>query len=251
MATQAVLREEIAEHQKAIARLNEEIRAIQSFIAADEKNIQHAVEAIRLNAQQSLDNYRNTLAQKQTQLHDLQQELGQKQGIVNKMEEIGRKEQEVQRLEAERDRIVNLHEKARSDLDRLAAELDTMTRPVAVPPAALVMADGQRIPLPSYETELLIGCKDAAGGIFPAIDLTPFGGMTSGASRRHATLRLRTGVWTITDEDSTNGTFIDGYRIAAHVPRGLTSGTRLRFGAVEATFALGSLAPAGKTTRLS
>ena len=250
MATQAVLRAEIAEHQRAIARLYDEIKTIQNFIAADEKHAQHAVEAIRVNAQQSLNNYRNSLAQKQTELHDLQQVMHRKQSIAGKMEEIARKEQEVQRLEAEKDRIINLHEKARTDLDRLEAELDAMTRPAVAPEATLVMSSGQRMPLPAHDTELLIGCQDAGDGIFPEIDLTPFGGTASGVSRKHATLRLRNGGWTITDENSTNGTFVDGTRIAAHVPKMLAHGTRLRFGAVEATVMLGSTSAAGKTTRL-
>jgi hypothetical protein len=251
VATQAVLREEIAEHQKAIARINDEIKALQSFIAADERNVQHSVEAIRVNAQLSLGNYRNSLAQKQTELQDLQQVMQRKLSIVTKMEEVARKEQEVQRLEVEKDRIINLHEKARADLDRLAAELDAMARPEVVPQGVLIMASGERVALPMHETELLIGCKDVAAGIYPTIDLTPFGGTASGASRKHATLRLRSGAWTITDENSTNGTFVDGSRIAAYVPKVLVNGTRLRFGAVEATFASATTAPAGKTVRLA
>ena len=251
MATQAVLKEEITEQQRELARLNDEIRAIQGFIASDEKNTQHSVEAIRVNAQQSLNNFRISLAQKQTELHDIQQDVQRKQSIVSKMAEIARKEQEVQRLEAEKDRIINLHEKARVDLERLEGELDTMTRPVVVPQAALVMGDGQRIPLPTHESELLIGCQDVGDNIFPTIDLTPFGGTTSGVSRKHATLALRGGRWTITDANSTNGTFVDGTRVAAYVPKPLANGTRLRFGTVEGTFNLGSTAPAGKTTRLS
>lgn len=251
MATQAVLREEIVEHQKAISRLNDEIKTIQNFIASDERNLQHSVEAIRVNAQQSLNNYRLSLAEKQTELQDLQALMQRKRNIVAKMAEVAAKEQEVQRLEAEKDRIINLHEKARADLDRLELELDVVQRPETAPQAALVMEGGQRIALPAYETELLIGCKDVGDGIYPTIDLTPFGGTASGASRKHATLRLRGGAWTITDENSTNGTFVNGSRIAAHVPKALAPGNRLRFGAVEATFALGSAAPAGKTTRLS
>ena len=250
MAQQAVLRAELAETQKAISRLTEEIKAIQGFIAADERNVQHTVEAIRVNAQLSLDNYRNSLAQKQTELHNLQQQKQTTQSILWKMDEIAKKEQELQRLEQEKERIINLHEKARADLERLEQALDAMTRPAAVPEGALIMEGGQRIALPTHETELLIGCKDAADGIFPAIDLTPFGGTSSGVSRKHATLSLRNGQWTLKDENSTNGTFINGSRIAAYVPQVLRNQTRVRFGAVEGTFVSGEI-PLGKTTRLS
>ena len=253
MATQAALREEIADHLKAIARISDEIKAIQSFIAADEKNAQHPVEAIRSNAELSLINYRASLSQKQTELQDLQQMVQRKQRVVAKMEETARKEQEVQRLEAEKNRITNLHEKSRADLERLEAELAAMTQPEVASQAALTMANGERIALPMHESELLIGCKDVAQGIYPTIDLTPFGGTASGASRKHATLRLQNGVWTITDENSTNGTFVNGYRIPENAPQTLVNGTRLRFGAVEATFTSTSTstAPVGKTVRLS
>ncbi len=251
MATQAALRDEIAEHLRAINRLNDEIKTIQNFIASDEKNAQHAVEAVRTNAQLSLINYRSSLAQKQSELQDLQQDLQRKQAIILKMEEVTRKQQEVQRLAAERDRVVALHDKSRADLERLEAELDVIAGPRLVPEAALVMADGQRRPLPTHEAELLVGCTDAADGIFPPIDLTPFGGTASGVSRRHATLRLRNGAWTLTDENSTNGTFVDGNRLAPQIPKVLVNGSKLRFGAVEATFAATAAAPANRTVRLS
>ncbi len=249
MSEQAVLQQEIADSEKAIARLQDEVKAIQGFIAADERNVHHSVEAIRVNAQQSLNNYRNSLAQKQTELQYLQQEQLRRKAILAKMQEIGRKEQEAQHLEREKERIINLHERARTDLERLKEELAVMYRPPEIPACELIMADGQRIPLPTHETDLLVGCKDPADGIFPAIDLTPFGGTASGVSRRHATISFRNGQWTISDENSTNGTFVDEARIAPYVPRVISDGARLRFGTVVATFAR-RVPTAGKTRRL-
>lgn len=251
MATQTQLRQEILEHQRAVGRLSEEIRTIQNFIAADEKNAQHPVEAVRLNAQLSLTNYRNSLALKQAELTDIQAEMQRKQSVVAKMEEVARKEQEVLRLEAERERIAAQHEQARMALERLEVDLQALTRPVIATEAVLVMPDGQRRPLPQHDAELLIGCTDAGDGIYPAIDLIPYGGTASGVSRRHATLRQRGGAWSLTDENSTNGTFVDGNRLAPQTPKVLANGSRLKFGAVEATFTVAAPAPANKTVRLS
>ena len=250
MPEQAVLRDELANLQKAASRLADEIKTLQNFIAADERNLQHALEAVRVNARQSLANYRTNLAQKQTELQDVQQEQHAKQQIVGKLDAIGKKEVEVQALEREKDRIIERHERARMDLEQLRNELAALEQPAAVPACELIMANGQHIPLPTHDTELLLGCTDAADGIFPDIDLTPFGGTGSGVSRRHATLSFRNRQWTIRDENSTNGTFVGDTRIAPHVPHPVTHHTVLRFGGVPATFAF-QVAPAGKTRRLS
>ena len=253
MSEVAVLRQEMVETHRAIGKLTDEIKTIQNFIAADERNAQHAVEAVRINAQQSLNNYRLSLAVKQTELQELQQEQARRQMMVGKMDELERKEKEVQHLERERERIISMHEKVRMDLERLRGELEVMNRPVTAPQAELVMTNGQRISLPAYDSELLIGCTDASDNIFPDIDLTPFGGSGAGVSRKHATLTLRNGTWSVRDENSTNGTFLNETRLAAHVPKNLANQSNLRFGTVVATlnFRAAAQPTAGKTRRLS
>jgi pSer/pThr/pTyr-binding forkhead associated (FHA) protein len=253
MVDKAVLRQELADLQKCIARLSDEIRAIQGFIAADERNVNHAVDTIRINARQSLENYRLSLTLKQGELSDMQQQQRTKQVLLQKSDEVERKEQEVARLGRDRDRINSMYDRAVTDLDLLKGELDVMMGPAPAPREfELVMAGGQRITLPTSDADLLIGCKDAADGIFPDIDLTPFGGTASGVSRRHATLTLRNGQWTLRDENSTNGTFVDETRLAPHVPRPLTGPAALRFGGVSANLATRTQSPpAGKTRRLS
>ncbi len=80
-----------------------------------------------------------------------------------------------------------------------------------------------------------------------------FGGSGAGVSRRHATMTLRNGMWSIRDENSTNGTFVNETRLAAHVPKGITNQAKLRFGTVVATLNFKQAAPAsgaGKTRRL-
>jgi pSer/pThr/pTyr-binding forkhead associated (FHA) protein len=253
MVDKAVLRQEVSDLQKGVARLSDEIRAIQGFIAADERNVNHAVDTIRINARQSLDNYRLSLTLKQAELADMQSQQRSKQVLLQKLDEVERKEQEVARLARDRDRILSMYDRASSDLDLIKGELDVMIGPEPAPREFdLMMAGGQQITLPSNDADLLIGCKDTADGIFPDIDLTPFGGTASGVSRRHATLSRRNGQWSLRDENSTNGTFVDETRIAAHVPRPLTGPASLRFGGVSANLTLRPQpAPAaGKTRRL-
>lgn len=52
-------------------------------------------------------------------------------------------------------------------------------------------------------------------------------------SRRHATLRAEGGVWTITDEGSSNGTYVNGARVSAQA---LRRGDRIRIGGCEFIF---------------
>jgi hypothetical protein len=53
-------------------------------------------------------------------------------------------------------------------------------------------------------------------------------------SRRHAAFeRLPDGRWQVTDLGSTNGTFVNGERLAANAPRALSGGERIRIGDAE------------------
>ncbi|HZG65704.1 MAG TPA: hypothetical protein VEZ12_03120, partial [Herpetosiphonaceae bacterium] len=160
MVDKAVLRQELADLQKGIARLSDEIRAIQGFIAADERNVNHAVDTIRINARRSLENYRLSLTLKQGELSDMQQQRT-KQVLLQKSDEVERKEQEAARLARDRDRINSMYDRAVTDLDLLKGELDVMMGPAPAPREfELVMAGGQRITLPTSDADMLIGCKD-------------------------------------------------------------------------------------------
>jgi hypothetical protein len=70
-------------------------------------------------------------------------------------------------------------------------------------------------------------------------------------STMHAKLQRREAIWILTDLGSTNGTFVEGERLAGETP--LSPGTTLRFGDVIALFEpLDDKVPAGRTgsTRL-
>lgn len=93
----------------------------------------------------------------------------------------------------------------------------------------VVMNSGRRLSLEIGE-DLLIGRKDHARGIFPDVDLGLDGGYDSGVSRRHAILAWSQGSYTIEDLGSSNGTFINGRRMAPAQAMQLRSGDELQCG---------------------
>jgi len=77
---------------------------------------------------------------------------------------------------------------------------------------------------------LVIGRKDPETGELPAIDLTECEGVEKGVSRRHAVVIGRSGVLSIVDKGSPNGTFLNGQRLVANQPRILRDGDEIRLG---------------------
>ena len=106
----------------------------------------------------------------------------------------------------------------------------------AAPVPRLVMDEGKDLLLPTDKPEIIVGREDPISGIFPEIDLTPYGGETGGVSRQHARLNHTAGQWTVTDLNSTNYTRVDGAKIEPNVATPLNDGARLQFGRVAMTF---------------
>ena len=93
-----------------------------------------------------------------------------------------------------------------------------------------VTPGGQEI-LASGQSELIIGraYKDQV----PGIDLGPYGGSQAGVSRQHSRLIYRDQKWFIEDLGSTNGTFVNGVKIAAHQPVALKNNDLIRCGQIQ------------------
>jgi len=77
---------------------------------------------------------------------------------------------------------------------------------------------------------LMIGRKDNETGVVPDIDLDPYRGQILGVSRRHAMIIREDHALTVTDVGSSNGTFLNGQRIATGQPRILRDGDDVRVG---------------------
>ncbi len=78
------------------------------------------------------------------------------------------------------------------------------------------------------EHELVLGRRN--GNEAPQVDLSEFGGMEKGVSRRHASVLWRDGELHIVDNGSANGTYINGERLIPHQPRLLQHGDDIRLG---------------------
>ncbi|TVR24537.1 MAG: FHA domain-containing protein [Anaerolineaceae bacterium] len=78
--------------------------------------------------------------------------------------------------------------------------------------------------------ELIIGREDSRTGNTPAINLTQYGALEKGVSRDHARIVRRDGSLQLVDNDSRNGTYLNGQRLVPNQPRILRDGDDLRLG---------------------
>jgi len=86
------------------------------------------------------------------------------------------------------------------------------------------------LPIPAGKQEIILGREDPVSGVFPDIDLDPYGGHEAGVGRRHARLIIKSGQVYLEDLDSVNGTAVNRQRIPAHQPVPLKSGDEVRLG---------------------
>jgi hypothetical protein len=86
-------------------------------------------------------------------------------------------------------------------------------------------------PIQTYiEDELIIGRMVPGTPDQPDIDLTPFGAVIQGVSRRHVLIIKEGNLLKVADLASTNGTYLNGVRLQPRQPRQLRTGDRLSLG---------------------
>lgn len=93
--------------------------------------------------------------------------------------------------------------------------------------ACLESETGQVFPLDAEA--LLIGRKDPKRGVLVDIDLAPLDTRKI-VSRKHAVLEQKKGQWTLTDQGSVNGTWLNGHPLTAREPYPLRDGDEIVFG---------------------
>lgn len=128
--------------------------------------------------------------------------------------------------------------------------LDTTTHKLDIESGALdaqsgwgtvTLAEGQRILLKigdvaesvdiPPDADFILGRGDSTGDFPPPdFDLSAYGGLEMGVSRVHIALRRGDGVLAVVDMGSTNGTFLNGHRLAPHQPHLVRDGDEIRIG---------------------
>jgi len=105
--------------------------------------------------------------------------------------------------------------------------------------ARLVLADSG-VELPVQEgKETLVGREDPFSGIFPDIDLTPYGAEEAGVSRRHFRIAAAAGQYTIEDLNSTNLTLLNQNKLDPGKKAPLKDGDAIRAGRLKLVFRVG------------
>jgi hypothetical protein len=94
----------------------------------------------------------------------------------------------------------------------------------------LIDIAGQTVSLPFGESTVLGRISDMPGDVSVDIDLNPFGAVETGVSRNHARLTRDRELMHVIDLGSTNGTYLNGFRLNAHQKRILRSGDELTLG---------------------
>lgn len=77
---------------------------------------------------------------------------------------------------------------------------------------------------------VLIGRQDLASKTFPDVDLTDDGPLASAVSRVHAKIFKKDNIVFLEDTGSTNGTLLNGKRLAPHVPEPLKDDDVIQLG---------------------
>jgi hypothetical protein len=96
--------------------------------------------------------------------------------------------------------------------------------------ASLHLLDsGQILPL-GDRTEFTLGRVSEAQPIMPDIDLTPYQAYANGVSRLHAVLKREGKRVFVMDLGSSNGTYLNGKRLAPNVDQTLNHGDMLSLG---------------------
>ncbi|GIK27507.1 MAG: FHA domain-containing protein [Chloroflexi bacterium] len=78
------------------------------------------------------------------------------------------------------------------------------------------------------------GRQDTNGAANPDVDLTPYGAFEKGVSRTHALMQRREHALMLQDLGSSNGTLVNGRRVAANQPRLIQDGDEIMFGQLAA-----------------
>ncbi len=113
---------------------------------------------------------------------------------------------------------------------------DDMQVPLGTPlPASVgqvslhIIRTGQILPLVG-RTEYTIGRISKGQSILPDIDLSPYDAYSQGVSRLHAAIKIKDGQLYVEDLGSSNGTWINNFKIEAHEEQVIQHGDVIAMG---------------------
>ena len=116
----------------------------------------------------------------------------------------------------------------------------SLAEPVQPITLQFIITEQQQIVEAALEREIIIGRTDTASTVFPTVDLGTAGPMAKSVSRRHARIIKRDSEIVLEDLGSSNGTFINGKKLAPFLPVTLNTGDQLYFGRVSLEVIIGS-----------
>ena len=112
--------------------------------------------------------------------------------------------------------------------------------PLPVTPYLVITDTGLRLPvLPGEASSAIIGRADALTGVFPDVDLLPYGADAAGLSRQHARLTRQDDQYWLEDLNSVNLTYLNDQRLTPDRPVRLKDGDLIRLARLLVTFRAG------------
>ncbi len=112
---------------------------------------------------------------------------------------------------------------------RLPVEHDLVTLEDELSLTIIVPSSRKRVVLP-LQSQIQVGRADDEDGFYPELDLTEYNGGQKGASRHHAVFEASDQGVVLIDLDSTNGTYLNSYRLSGERPYLIEDGDEIRFG---------------------
>ncbi len=112
--------------------------------------------------------------------------------------------------------------------------------PLPVAPYLVITETGLRLPVfVGEQASLVVGRADALSGVFPEIDLSPYGAEAAGLSRHHARLTRKDDQYWLEDLNSVNLTYLNDQRLTPDRPVRLKDGDLIRLARLLVTFRAG------------
>jgi len=101
---------------------------------------------------------------------------------------------------------------------------------VAIRGSLVIQSANATVTIPPGKQVIVLGREDPVSGVFPDIDLDPYGAQEEGVGRKHAQLVMRGGDICLEDLESVNGTVVNKQRLVPRQPQPIKDGDELRLG---------------------